>query len=81
MCQVDIFNGGRSSSIADGLSKGCKQVLNKACAMPWCHAVVHFEVKVSRFTAVFQHHSPAVEAYLQSKGSFFHSDFQCVAQY
>ena len=49
MCQVGVFNEGRSSSIAIGLSKECKSVFNKACTMPWCHAVVHFEVKMSRF--------------------------------
>ena len=36
-------------SMAIGLSKGCKRVFNKACAMPWCHTVVHFEVKMSHF--------------------------------
>ena len=49
MCQVGVFNEGRSSSIAIGLSKECKSVFNKACAMPLCHAVVHFEVTMSRF--------------------------------
>ena len=37
-----------------GLSKDGKWVFNKACTMPWCHAVGHFEVKMSRFCAVFQ---------------------------
>ena len=49
MCQVGVFNEGRSSSIAIGLSKECKAVFNKAYAMPWCHTVVDFEVKMSRF--------------------------------
>ena len=31
------------------LSNDCKSVFNKACTMPWCHMVVHFEVKTSRF--------------------------------
>ena len=35
------------------LSKDGKWVFNKACTTPWCHAVVHFEVKISRFSAVF----------------------------
>ena len=35
--------------MAIGLSKDGKWVFNKACTMPWCHAVVHFEVKMSRF--------------------------------
>ena len=38
--------------MAIGLSKDGKWVFNKACTMPWCHAVVHFEVKTSRFRAV-----------------------------
>ena len=25
--------------------------------MPWCHIVVHFEVKMSRFTAVSKWHN------------------------
>ena len=54
MCQVGVFNEGRSSSIAIGLSKECKSVFHKACTVPWCHTVVHFEVKASRFGAVFQ---------------------------
>ena len=24
-------------------------LINKACTMAWCHTVVHFEVKMSRF--------------------------------
>ena len=47
-----FHDDGRCFSIAMGLSKGCKLVFNKACSMPWCHIVVHFEVKMSRFTAV-----------------------------
>ena len=47
MCQVGVPNEGRSSSIAIGLSKECKGVFTDTCAMPWCHAVVHFEVKTS----------------------------------
>ena len=35
-------------------SKDGKWVINKVCTTPWCHAVVHFEVKMSRFPAVFQ---------------------------
>ena len=33
-------------------------MFNKACTTPWFHAVVHFEVKMSRFHAVFQHNRP-----------------------
>ena len=36
------------------LSNDGKWVFKKACTTPWCHAVVHFEVKMSRFPAVFQ---------------------------
>ena len=49
MCQVGVCNEGRCSSMAIGLSNGGKWVFNKTCTMPWCHAVVHFEVKTSRF--------------------------------
>ena len=34
VCQVGVFNEGRSSSVAIGLSKECKRVFNKACTMP-----------------------------------------------
>ena len=40
--------------MAIGPSKDGKRVSNKACTTPWCHAVVRFEVKMSRFPAVFQ---------------------------
>ena len=40
--------------MAIGLSNDGKWVFNKACTTPLCHAVVHFEVKTSRFPAVFQ---------------------------
>ena len=39
-----------------GLSKDGKWVFDKACTTPWCRAVVHFEVKMSRFRAAFQDH-------------------------
>ena len=35
--------------MAIGLSNDGKWVFNKAFTTPWCHAVVHFEVKMSRF--------------------------------
>ena len=47
--------------MAFALSKDGKWVLNKACTTPWCHAVVHFEVKTSRFVAVFQDDRPVRE--------------------
>ena len=49
MCYVGVCNEGRGSSIAIGLSNHGKWLFNKACTMPWCHTVVHFEVKTSRF--------------------------------
>ena len=49
MCQVGVCNEGRCSSMAIGLSNDGKWVFNTACIMPWCHTVVHFEVKMSRF--------------------------------
>ena len=51
MPPVGVCKEGRSSSMAIGLSKKCKSLLNKACTVPWCHAVVQFEVKMSRFPA------------------------------
>ena len=39
-----------------GLLKDGKWVFNKACTAPWCHVVVHFEVKMSRFPAAFEDH-------------------------
>ena len=44
--------------MAVGILKDGKWVFNKACTTPWCHAVVHFEVKTRRFLAVFQDDSP-----------------------
>ena len=35
--------------------------LNKACTMPWCYAVVHFDVKMSRFLALFDEYHPTWE--------------------
>ena len=40
--------------MAMGLSKDGKWVFNKACTMPWCHPVVHLEVKTSRFPTLFE---------------------------
>ena len=39
--------------MASALLKDGKELFNKACTTPWCHAVVHFEVKMSRFPAAF----------------------------
>ena len=49
VCQVGVCKEGRCSSMAIGLSNDGKWVFNKACTLPWCHTVVHFEVKTSRF--------------------------------
>ena len=35
--------------MAIGLSNDGEWVLNMASTTPWCHTVVHFEVKMSRF--------------------------------
>ena len=58
VCQVRVCNEGHCSSTAIALSKDGKWVFNKACTMPWCHTVVHFEVKMSRLSAVFPHNRP-----------------------
>ena len=58
MCQVGICNEGRCSSMAIGLSNDSKWVFNKACTMPWCHTVVDFQVKMSRFSAMFKDDRP-----------------------
>ena len=54
MRQAGVSDQGRWSFMAIGLSKYGKWVFNKACTTLWCHAVVHFEVKMSCFPAVFQ---------------------------
>ena len=58
MCQLGVCYQGCCSSIAIGLSKECKLLFKKACTMPWCHTVVHFEVEVSRFCAAIQENRP-----------------------
>ena len=49
VCHVSISNEGRSSSILIGLSKDCKWMPHEAALTPWCHAVVHFELKQAIF--------------------------------
>ena len=49
MCQVGICNEGRFSSMAIAISNDGKWVFNTPYTMPWCHTVVHFEVKMSHF--------------------------------
>ena len=54
--KAGVSDEGRCSFMAIGLCKDGKWVFNKACTtpckactMPWCHAVAHFEVKMSRY--------------------------------
>ena len=54
--QAGVSDEGRCSFMAIGLSKDGEWGFNKACTTPWCHAVVHFEVKISRFPAAFLDH-------------------------
>ena len=56
MCQVGVFNVGRSCSMGMRLSKECKGLFNNACAMLCCHVVVHYGVKTTRFWAVYEDH-------------------------
>ena len=49
VCDVGVCNEGRCSCMAIGLSTDGQWVFNKACTLPWCHTVVHFEVKMTRF--------------------------------
>ena len=58
VCQAGISNEGRSSSTAIGLSNDCKWVFNEMFPTPWCHAVVHFELKMSCFSANFLEDHP-----------------------
>ena len=46
---VDVSDEGRCSFLAIELSKDGKGMFDKAFNTPWSHAVVHFEVKMSRF--------------------------------
>ena len=54
VCEVGVSNENRSSSIAIGLSKACKWVFNQASSTLWCHTVVHFDVRMSRFEPFFR---------------------------
>ena len=54
--QAGVSDEFRCFFMAIGVLKDGKWVSNKACTTPWCHAVVHFEVKMSRFPAAFQDH-------------------------
>ena len=76
MCKVGICNEGGSSSTAIGLSNDCKWVFNDASLTPWCHVVVHFEVKMrpvlSRF---FRTIVVNVQDHNQHNAFFFHGNF------
>ena len=61
--------------MAIGLSKDGKWVFNKACTTPWCHAGVHFEVKMSRFRAVFQDDRPDRGGTSLKQAVFFQRSF------
>ena len=50
---------GVSSSIVFGPSNDCRWVF-KASPTLWCHVVVHFEEKMSRFSAVFEDDCPEI---------------------
>ena len=50
--------------MAIGLSNDGKWVFNKACTTPWCHAVVHFEVKMCVFEPRFRTIAVSIEAHL-----------------
>ena len=50
VCYVGVSNEGCSLSTLIGASNDCKWVFNEASLMPWCQAVVYFEVQRSRFS-------------------------------
>ena len=80
MCRVGVSDGGGCSFIAIGPSKDCKWVFNEACTMPWCHVVVHFEVKMTVFEHFFRTIILTVEARLKSRQYFRQGNFQCFTQ-
>ena len=49
----NICNEGCSSSTAIGPFNDCKWVFNEVSLTLWCHAVVHLEVTMGRFTTCF----------------------------
>ena len=50
--------------MAIGPSKEGKWVFNKACTTPWCHTMVHFEVKMGRFQPPLRTIAVTMEAHL-----------------
>ena len=44
-----VFVGHPVGCLLRWLSNDGKWVFNMACTMPWCHTVVHFEVKMNYF--------------------------------
>ena len=78
--RVGVFHEGRCSFVTIGVSLGGKWVFYKACSMPRCHTLVHFELKTSHFLPVFQDDRPNADAHLESKQPYLNGDFQCVKQ-
>ena len=54
MFQTGVSKEGRSSLTTIGVSNDCKRVFKDVSLTSWCHAVVHFEVKMSRCLAFFR---------------------------
>ena len=54
MCSEGVSNEDFSSSTGVGLSNRCQWMFNESSLMPWCHGVVHFETKMSRFSSCFE---------------------------
>ena len=50
---VYVSNKDSSSFTVLGLSNDGKWVFDEASLTPWCHAVVHFVMKMSHFSACF----------------------------
>ena len=59
MQQVGVPNGVCSSFIVFGISNDCGWAF-KASPTLWCKAMVHVEVKMSRFWAVFEDDHPEI---------------------
>ena len=85
MCQVGVCNEGRSSSIAIGLSNDCQRVFNEVSLTLLCHAVVHFEVEISRCLSpiwpLFRTIVLNVEDHLEWRLFLFRANFLCLEQH
>ena len=55
------------------LRMGCQRdgIFNKAWAVPWCHAVVHLEVKMNRSVDVCQDDGPNAGSTSAKQAVFF----------